>query len=67
MRGAGSHSAKHTRGLVVRQIVTGAVNPRRPESLAEALSKHFEVDLRPPDRPGRTWALHVVEPLQPLR
>jgi uncharacterized protein len=61
-RRAVSHSAKHTRGLVVRRIVTDAVDPRRPEALAEALSPHFEVDLRPPPRPGRTWELQVVEP-----
>jgi cytoplasmic iron level regulating protein YaaA (DUF328/UPF0246 family) len=61
-RGAVSHNAKHTRGLVVRRIVTDAIDPRRPEGLAEALSAHFEVDLRRPDRPGRAWALHVVEP-----
>ena len=61
-RGAVSHNAKHTRGLVVRRIVTDAIDPRRPEGLAEALSEHFEVDLRRPDRPGRTWELHVVEP-----
>jgi cytoplasmic iron level regulating protein YaaA (DUF328/UPF0246 family) len=63
-RGAGSHSAKRTRGLVVRRIVTDAIDPRRPEGLAEALSEHFDVDLRPPDRPGQTWELHVVEPRQ---
>jgi hypothetical protein len=62
-RGAASHNAKHTRGLVVRRIVTDAVDPRRPDGLAEALSEHFEEDLRRPDRPGRTWELHVVEPL----
>jgi hypothetical protein len=61
-RGAASHNAKHTRGLVVRRIVTDAVDPRRPDGLAEALSEHFEVDLRRPNRPGRTWELHVVEP-----
>jgi uncharacterized protein len=61
-RGVGSYSAKHTRGLVVRRIVTDAIDPRRPEGLAEALSEHFKVDLRRPDRPGRTWELHVVEP-----
>jgi uncharacterized protein len=58
-----SHDAKHTRGLVVRRIVTDAVDPRRPEALAEALSAHFELDLRRPDRPGRTWELHVADPL----
>jgi cytoplasmic iron level regulating protein YaaA (DUF328/UPF0246 family) len=62
-RGAGSHGAKHTRGLVVRRIVTDAVDPRRPEGLADALSAHFEVDLRRPDRPGRSWELQVVDAL----
>ena len=62
-RGAVSHNAKHTRGLLVRRIVTDAIDPGRPEGLAEALSEHLEVDLRRPDRPGRTWELHVVEPV----
>lgn len=62
-RGAVSHTAKHTRGLVVRRIVTDAVDPRRPEELAEALSEHFEVDLRRLARPGGTWELHVVDAL----
>ncbi len=61
-RSAVSHNAKRTRGLVVRRIVTDAVDPRRPEGLAEALSQHFEVDLRRPDRPGRTYELRVLEP-----
>jgi cytoplasmic iron level regulating protein YaaA (DUF328/UPF0246 family) len=62
-RGAVSHNAKHTRGLVVRRIVTDAIDPRRPQGLAEALGEHFEVCLRRPDQPGRTWELHVAEPL----
>ena len=62
-RRAVSHSAKHTRGLVVRRIVSDGIDPRRPEGLAEALSAHFELDLRRPDRPGRSWQLHVAEPL----
>jgi cytoplasmic iron level regulating protein YaaA (DUF328/UPF0246 family) len=61
-RGAVSHNAKHTRGLVARRIVTDAINPRRPEALADALSEHFELDLRRPERPGRPWELQVVEP-----
>lgn len=63
-RSAVSHNAKHTRGLVVRRIVTDAVNPRRPNGLAEALSTAFDVDLRAPERPGRPWELHVVEPFE---
>ena len=61
-RGVVSHNAKHTRGLVVRRIVTDAIDPRRPEGVAEALSEHFETELLRPDRPGRPWELHVVEP-----
>jgi cytoplasmic iron level regulating protein YaaA (DUF328/UPF0246 family) len=56
-----SHNAKHTRGLVVRRIVTDGLNPRRPEGLAEALSEHFELELQSPARPGRPWELQVVE------
>ena len=61
-RGSASHNAKRTRGLLVRRIVTEAIDPRQPESLADALSEHFEVDLKRPDRAGRTWELQVVEP-----
>ena len=62
-RGAVTHNAKSTRGLVVRRILTDAIDPRRPQALAEALSDHFKVELQPPTRPGRTWELDVVEPL----
>ena len=62
-RGAVSHNAKFTRGLVVRRIVTDAIDPRRPEGLAEALADHFKVELQPPGRPGRPWELDVLEPL----
>jgi uncharacterized protein len=62
-RGAGAHNAKHTQGLVVRRIITDAIDPGRPEQLADALSGHFEVELVQPDRPGRAWRLDVVEPV----
>jgi cytoplasmic iron level regulating protein YaaA (DUF328/UPF0246 family) len=62
-RGAPSYSAKHTRGLVVRRILTDAIDPRQPEGLAEAMSEHFEVELVRPERPGRAWELRVVEPV----
>lgn len=64
-RSAVSHNAKHTRGLVVRRIVTDAINPRRPEELAEALMPHFGIELHRPDRPGRPSELHVIEPPPP--
>jgi cytoplasmic iron level regulating protein YaaA (DUF328/UPF0246 family) len=60
-RGAGSHNAKHTGGLVVRRIVTDALDPHRPDELVEALSAHFEVDLRPPGRPGQPWQMLVLD------
>jgi cytoplasmic iron level regulating protein YaaA (DUF328/UPF0246 family) len=62
-RGTVSHNAKFTRGLVVRRIVADAIDPRRPEGLAEGLADYFKVELQPPDRPGRTWQLDVLQPL----
>jgi uncharacterized protein len=62
-RGMVTHNAKFTRGLVVRRIVADAIDPRRPEGLAEGLADYFKVGLQPPDRPGRTWQLDVFEPL----
>jgi uncharacterized protein len=51
-----SHMAKHTRGLVTRELVQGEA-PRTPQALAERLSERFEVELTPPPRPGRPWQL----------
>lgn len=51
-----SHMAKHTRGLVTRELVQ-AEAPRTPQALAERLSERFEVELTPPPRPGRPWLL----------
>ena len=64
-RGAGSHNAKRTRGLLVRQILTDAVDPRRPEDLPDALDEHFGVELRAPERSGRPWVLDVVDSAAP--
>jgi cytoplasmic iron level regulating protein YaaA (DUF328/UPF0246 family) len=60
-RGAGSHHAKRTRGLVVRRILVDALDPRRPEDLAEALSAYFHVELHPPDAGGTPSELRIVE------
>lgn len=51
-----SHMAKHTRGLVTRELVQ-AEAPRTPQALAERLSERFEVELTPPQRAGRPWLL----------
>ena len=59
-----SHNAKHTRGLVTRELVR-AEAPRSPRGLAERLSDSFDVELTAPPRPGRPWTLAVQE--QPRR
>ncbi len=51
-----SHMAKHTRGLVTRELVQ-AEAPRTPQALAERLSERFEVELTAPPRAGRPWQL----------
>jgi uncharacterized protein len=60
-RTAVSHMAKHTRGLVARELIASGADPRTPEELAEALSGSFSVGLDE-HRPGRTRRLEVVEP-----
>jgi len=59
-----SHNAKHTRGLVTRELVQAEV-PRSPLALAERLSGRFDVELTAPPQPGRPWILAVQE--QPRR
>lgn len=57
-----SHLAKHTRGQVVRHLVTrGGPDPRTPERLAAALGEQWEVELGSPAHDGRR-VLHVVLP-----
>jgi cytoplasmic iron level regulating protein YaaA (DUF328/UPF0246 family) len=60
---AASHDAKHVRGLLARRIVTDAIDPTEPPELAGALSEHFKLELVPPDRPGRSWSLRIIEAL----
>lgn len=55
-----SHLAKHTRGLVTRELVSSSP-PRTPAALAVRLATRFEVDLAGPVRPGRPWTLSVNE------
>jgi cytoplasmic iron level regulating protein YaaA (DUF328/UPF0246 family) len=61
-RGAAGQDAKRTHGLVVRRIVTDALDPRWPEELAAALALHFDVELRPPTGDGRPRQLDVIVP-----
>ena len=60
-RTAVSHMAKHTRGLVARELLASGADPRIPEGLVESLSASFSVDIDEP-RPGRARRLEVVDP-----
>lgn len=60
-RTAVSHMAKHTRGLVARELLASGSDPRSPEELAEALGPAFSVGLDE-RRPGKPRRLEVVEP-----
>ena len=60
-RTAVSHMAKHTRGLVARELLASGADPRTPEELAEALTATFAVSLDEA-APGRPRRLEVVEP-----
>lgn len=60
-RTAVSHMAKHTRGLVARELLASGVDPRRPEELVEVLAERFSGRLDEA-RPGRPRRLEVVEP-----
>lgn len=52
-----SHDAKHTRGLVVRQLCEAGQRLRRPEQLVEVLAPRFDVRLEPA---GKSWRLEVL-------
>ena len=60
-RTAVSHMAKHTRGLVARELLASGADPRRPEELADVLAATFAVHLDDA-LPGRPRRLEVVEP-----
>lgn len=56
-----SHMAKHTRGLVVRHLLTrGGRDPRSPEQLAAAVAEAFDCELVPATRAGAPSTLDVV-------
>ncbi len=54
-----THMAKHTRGLVARQLCLLPDDPRRPGALVELLGARFDVVLHEPQRAGRPWVLDV--------
>jgi cytoplasmic iron level regulating protein YaaA (DUF328/UPF0246 family) len=51
-----SHDAKHTRGLVVRQLCMAGERLRKPTQLVDVLAPAFDVSLEPA---GRSWRLEV--------
>lgn len=55
-----THLAKHTRGLVARELVRNGARPQTPRDLAHALAARFEVALAGPDRPGKPWVLSAT-------
>lgn len=54
-----SHMAKHTRGLVARQLLGSAKDPRRPSSLPGLLAG-WRTELMEPTRQGQPWMLNVL-------
>lgn len=54
-----THMAKHTRGLVARELCRTEADPRRPEAQVDLLGGTFEVELHEPPRAGRPWVLDV--------
>lgn len=55
-----SHMAKHTRGLVARQLCVRGERARTPQRLAAILAEDFDVTLAPPVRRGRPWVLDAL-------
>ncbi|MCO8127741.1 peroxide stress protein YaaA [Acidimicrobiia bacterium EGI L10123] len=60
-RTAVSHMAKHSRGLVARELLASGADPHTPDELVEALGSAFAVSIDEA-RPGRPRRLEVVEP-----
>lgn len=55
-----SHLAKHTRGLIARDLLLHGVEARTVPELASALGARWEVEPVAPSRPGRPWMLDVL-------
>jgi cytoplasmic iron level regulating protein YaaA (DUF328/UPF0246 family) len=58
-----SHLAKHTRGAVVRHLLTrDGREPRSPRALAAAVDERFCCELVAPAKTGSAWTLDVIVP-----
>ncbi|PKW28263.1 YaaA family protein [Phycicoccus duodecadis] len=57
-----SHHAKHTRGLVARQLCVSGVAARSVPAVADTLAGAFEVELHEPARRAAPWVLDVQAP-----
>lgn len=57
-----SHLAKHTRGLIARDLLLHGGKPRTVPQVAEQLQQRWDVEPVPPARPGKPWLLDVVQP-----
>lgn len=54
-----THMAKHTRGLVARQLCAVGNDAKNPQMLHSVLADSFSATLDPPPRTGRPWQLTV--------
>lgn len=57
-----SHQAKHTRGLVARQLCVTGITARSVVAVADSLADTFRSELHAPHRPGSPWILDVHPP-----
>ena len=55
-----THMAKHTRGLVIRELCRLGRDVRRVPQLVEVLSEAFVVTLEAPTKGGRPWVINVT-------
>jgi hypothetical protein len=52
-----THLAKHTRGLVARQVCEAGVDARTAPALERVVAQRFGTTLTEPARSGRPWIL----------
>ena len=55
-----THMAKHTRGLVARELCRAGRDVRRVPDLATVLAESFDVELTPPGKAGRPWVIDTT-------